>query len=191
MDIHHRRSVEQSPLRRTVRTNLQVGDILVSSTHAVVVVSGAKEPGGSGESSASAASEYSDVDELARAVIAGRYGNGDARRAALGARYDVVQKRVNELLSGTANAAGTSTGAARIIAGSYKVVAGSLNVRSAPSLSGEIVAGYSYGERINSIGADVVEADGYVWAHYTAWSGATRYVAVGTADGSEKYLVKC
>lgn len=171
--------------------NLQNGDILVSSTHAVVVVSGAKDPGGSGASGdAGAASVYADVDELARAVIAGRYGNGDARRAALGDRYDAVQKRVNELLNGTSNAAGTSTGVARIIAGEYKVVASSLKVRSAPNTSAEKVAKYAYGEHIYSIEADIVEADGYVWAHYTAWSGATRYVAMGTADGGEKYLVK-
>lgn len=163
----------------------QVGDILVSDTHVIVVVSGAS-PGSGGSVAAVAGS----IDEMARAVIAGRYGNGDARRAALGDKYETVQKRVNELLSGTANAVGTSTGAARIIAGTYKVVCDSLNVRSAPSLSGAVVAGYGRGERVYSIGADVVEADGYVWAHYTAYSGATRYVAIGTADGSEKYLVK-
>lgn len=125
------------------------------------------------------------IDEMARAVIAGRYGNGDARRAALGDKYEAVQKRVNELLSGTANAAGTSTGAARIIAGTYKVVCDSLNVRSAPSLSGSVVAGYGRSDRIYSVGADVADADGYAWAHYTAYSGATRYVAIGTASGSE------
>ncbi len=164
----------------------QVGDILVSDTHVIVVVSGTA-PSGSGSIAVVAGS----IDEMARAVIAGRYGNGNARRAALGDKYEAVQKRVNELLAGTTNAAGTSTGVARIIAGTYKVVCDSLNVRSAPSLNGSVVAGYGRGERIYSVGADVVEADSYAWAHYTAYSGATRYVAIGTADGSEKYLVKC
>lgn len=163
----------------------QVGDILVSDTHVIVVVSGAA-PSGSGSVVAVAGS----IDEMARAVIAGRYGNGDARRAALGDKYEAVQKRVNELLAGTANAAGTSTGNARIIAGTYKVVCDKLYVRSTPSRKLEPVASYGYGERIYSIAADVVEADGYTWAHYTAFSGATRYVAIGTTDGSEKYLVK-
>ena len=45
-----------------------------------------------------------DVDTLARAVIAGQYGNGPARRAALGARYDEVQARVNQILSGGGSA---------------------------------------------------------------------------------------
>lgn len=52
-------------------------------------------PGGAAEQTA--ASEPS-VGELARGVIAGRYGNGDDRRRALGTRYDEVQRRVNEML---------------------------------------------------------------------------------------------
>lgn len=82
--------------------NLQIGDILVASTYAVVAVSGAKEPSNAdGVGGAGAASSFTDVGELARAVITGRYGNGDARRIALGSKYDVVQKRVNEMLTGT------------------------------------------------------------------------------------------
>lgn len=163
----------------------RVGDILVSNTHAVVVVAGAAA-GGTGVAIAVSGS----IEELARAVIAGRYGVGDARRAALGDKYAAVQARVNELLSGTANAAGTSTSTARIIAGEYKVVCSKLYVRSTPSRKLQPVADYSNGQRIYSVAADVVEAEGYVWAHYTAYSGATRYVAIGTADGSEKFLVK-
>ena len=40
------------------------------------------------------------VDELAREVIAGKYGNGDARKSALGSRYSEVQAKVNEMLAG-------------------------------------------------------------------------------------------
>lgn len=40
------------------------------------------------------------VDELAKEVIAGKYGNGDARKSALGSRYGEVQARVNEILIG-------------------------------------------------------------------------------------------
>ena len=43
-------------------------------------------PGGSGSGAPSG-----DVSELAEKVIAGEFGNGDARRAALGSRYDEVQ----------------------------------------------------------------------------------------------------
>lgn len=40
------------------------------------------------------------VDELAKEVIAGKYGNGDARKNALGSRYSEVQAKVNEILAG-------------------------------------------------------------------------------------------
>lgn len=40
------------------------------------------------------------VAELARRVIAGEFGNGDARRAALGSRYSEVQTEVNRILAG-------------------------------------------------------------------------------------------
>ena len=40
------------------------------------------------------------VDELAKEVIAGKYGNGDTRKNALGSRYSEVQAKVNEMLAG-------------------------------------------------------------------------------------------
>ena len=44
-----------------------------------------------------------DIDALANAVIRGDYGVGEERRARLGANYDAVQARVNEILgAGTA-----------------------------------------------------------------------------------------
>ena len=41
-----------------------------------------------------------DIDKLANDVINGVFGNGDARKAALGDKYDAVQARVNEILNG-------------------------------------------------------------------------------------------
>ena len=49
------------------------------------------------------------VTELAQAVIRGDYGNGDARRAALGSRYDEVQAEVNRILDG-GSVSGSSSG---------------------------------------------------------------------------------
>lgn len=40
------------------------------------------------------------VDQLAKEVLAGVYGNGDERKQKLGDRYEEVQKRVNEILAG-------------------------------------------------------------------------------------------
>ena len=53
---------------------------------------------GGGSSSAPAQPAAPDIEALAQAVIRGDYGNGDDRRAALGASYDAVQARVNEIL---------------------------------------------------------------------------------------------
>lgn len=39
------------------------------------------------------------IEDLAQRVIAGEFGNGDERKAALGARYAEIQNRVNEILS--------------------------------------------------------------------------------------------
>ena len=64
-----------------------------------------------------------DVDELARRVIDSEFGNGDARLAALGSRYDEVQARVNEILDGGASGSGGGVDvddlARRVIAGEF------------------------------------------------------------------------
>ena len=65
--------------------------------------------GGSG-GGASQAPASDDVDDLARRVIAGEFGNGAARKAALGDRYAEVQARVNEML-GAGGSGGASGGA--------------------------------------------------------------------------------
>ena len=43
------------------------------------------------------------VEELAKEVIAGKYGNGEARKKVLGDRYAEVQARVNEILTPKVN----------------------------------------------------------------------------------------
>ena len=49
------------------------------------------------------------IDDLARRAIAGEFGNGADRKAALGADYDAVQARVNEMLgAGSAPSGGGS-----------------------------------------------------------------------------------
>ena len=53
------------------------------------------------EGSSSTETPSSDIDSLARDVIAGKFGNGQARKDALGSKYDAVQKRVNEILNGS------------------------------------------------------------------------------------------
>ena len=43
------------------------------------------------------------IEELAKEVIAGKYGNGEERKQKLGNLYNEVQKRVNEILIGNTN----------------------------------------------------------------------------------------
>lgn len=67
--------------------------------------------GGGSVSGSSSGGSGVDIEALAQAVIRGDYGNGDARRAALGANYDAVQARVNEILGGGGSSSGGSGGA--------------------------------------------------------------------------------
>ena len=77
--------------------------------------------GGSGGPAAQAPAS-DDVDDLARRVIAGEFGNGTARKAALGSHYAEVQARVNEMLG--AGGSGGSSGGADIDALAHAVIRG-------------------------------------------------------------------
>ena len=66
--------------------------------------------GSSSAGSQQASAPASDVDELARRAIAGEFGNGGARKAALGSRYAEVQARVNEMLGAGGSSGGASGG---------------------------------------------------------------------------------
>lgn len=77
--------------------------------------------GASAGSGPSGSSGGEDIEALAQAVIRGEYGNGDARRAALGASYDAVQARVNEILLG---GSGGSSGGADVEALARAVIRG-------------------------------------------------------------------
>jgi hypothetical protein len=60
-----------------------------------------------------------DIDTLAKNVIAGKYGNGAARKEALGANYAAVQARVNEMLSGKPQTKSVDQLAKEVIAGKW------------------------------------------------------------------------
>ena len=83
--------------------------------------------GGGASGGTTAAAPEGTVAELARRVIAGEFGNGDARRAALGSRYDEVQAEVNRILAGGSGGGAAQAPAAddvddlarRVIAGEF------------------------------------------------------------------------
>lgn len=78
---------------------------------------------GGGGSSASVSVSGS-VSDLADAVLRGDFGNGDQRRAALGARYDEVQAEVNRRLDGGGSAPSPAAPAPSGGGVSYTVVSG-------------------------------------------------------------------
>ena len=67
--------------------------------------------GGAASGGTTEAAPSGTVEELARRVIAGEFGNGAARKAALGDRYAEVQARVNEMLGAGGSSGGSSSGA--------------------------------------------------------------------------------
>lgn len=75
-----------------------------------------------------------------------------------------------------------------IAARTYRVNVSALNVRSAPSIHGAVVAQYRKGQTVNLMSGGII-ADGYIWAHYVGGSGKTRYVALKAVNGTTLYLV--
>ena len=59
------------------------------------------------------------IDELAKAVIRGDYGNGEERKQKLGSLYDQVQARVNEMLGNSSNSTNIDELAKAVIRGEY------------------------------------------------------------------------
>ena len=59
------------------------------------------------------------IDELAKAVIRGDYGNGKERKQKLGSLYNQVQARVNEMIGNSSNSANIDELAKAVIRGDY------------------------------------------------------------------------
>lgn len=120
------------------------------------------------------------IDDLARGYLA---AFGIEAKAAQGAPAPVPAPSIDVDDRG---------GAGEFEAGAYRCTVNGLNVRSKPSLSGEVVAHYDKGQVVN-LDAWYTIADGWVWGRYTAYSGNVRYVAVGKPTGGydpSDYLVK-
>lgn len=54
-------------------------------------------------------SENSDIEEMAKKVIRGEFGNGEKRKKLLGDKYAEIQKRVNELMKSEKKSSETFT----------------------------------------------------------------------------------
>lgn len=89
-----------------------------------------------------------DVEDLALRAIAGEFGNGDARRAALGDMYSAVQARINEMYGGVTASIDYS-----IDAIAYRVIAGEFG-NGADRINALAAAGYdnvAVQQRVNEI----------------------------------------
>lgn len=168
---------------QTVEFNTGNGEVKRRTRDYGTVIGVVRPSYGSAES---APSPGADIDQLARDVINGRYGNGDARKAALGDKYDTVQARVNQMLTGESSPAPAPAAPnVSVSAGTYRVIVSSLNVRTAPTTASTAVAAYGYGGEVVLDGW-AMESDGYVWGRYIgASSGQYRYIAVRTASGED------
>ena len=87
-------------------------------------------------------SKYTDA-QLADKVIAGEFGNGDARKAALGARYNAVQAIVNQKLNGSYSAPAPAKKSIEEIA--KEVIAGKWG-NGTDRMHNLEAAGYNYNE---------------------------------------------
>ena len=89
-----------------------------------------------------------DVEDLALRAIAGEFGNGDARRAALGDMYSAVQARINEMYGGV-----TATTDYSIDVIAYRVIAGEFG-NGVDRINALAAAGYdnvAVQQRVNEI----------------------------------------
>lgn len=97
-------------------------------------------------------------EQLAAEVLAGKYGDGDARRAALGARYDTVQAIVNAKLSDPLAGKSDDELAREVIAGRF----GDGNARK-----------QALGNRYDAVQAIVNQLTGATARTYTVQAGDT------------------
>ena len=103
-----------------------------------------------------------------------------------------VSGNAGSSVGGSASGSSTSGHSGTGFGGTYTVMASELNIRSAPNTSASVVGSYTRGGKV--VLDDWYKiTDGYVWGKYTAYSGKTRYVAVGKPTGGydpSDYLVK-
>lgn len=123
--------------------------------------------------------DTADWNALADKAIRGDYGNGDARKAALGDKYAKVQEIINRRLGGTAPAATTPA-----------PVASTVSVRVRP---GDTMSGIAKRTGLWPVTAWWVPSGNINLIHpsnIVTYRGATTAASGSTATGSRVYVVK-
>lgn len=127
-------------------------------------------------------SDHTDPNGYFRAYGKTWYEFKQAVAAYLGSGY-VAPIAPTDGNGGTVASSTTTAKTDTSFGGTYRCNTGRLNVRTSPSLSGTVVAGYSYGQTVTLDNWYCI-SNGYVWGRYTSYSGHTRWIAVGTASGA-------
>ena len=97
------------------------------------------------------------TEELAKEVIEGKYGNDEARKKALGDRYDEVQALVNQMLAKPVVKYGYEIGK------TYKVIATKgLNIRTGAGMGFTRIGKYNYGDKVTIEDAKKVGTETWV-----------------------------
>nr|DAL46884.1 MAG TPA_asm: Endolysin [Caudoviricetes sp.] len=136
-------------------------------------------------------SDHTDPNGYFRAYGKTWYEFKQAVAAYLGSGY-VAPIAPTDGNGGTVASSTTTAKTGSGFGGTYRCNASRLNVRTAPSMSGAVVAGYGYGQTV-TLDDWYCVSNGYVWGRYTSYSGYTRYVAVGKPTGGydpNDYLVR-
>lgn len=136
-------------------------------------------------------SDHTDPNGYFRAYGKTWYEFKQAVAAYLGSGY-VAPIAPTDGNGGTVASSTTTAKTGSGFGGTYRCNASRLNVRTAPSMSGAVVAGYGYGQTV-TLDDWYCVSNGYVWGRYTSYSGHTRYVAVGRPTGGyspDDYLVR-
>ena len=141
------------------------------------------------------------VDELAKEVLQGKWGNGDARKKALtdaGYDYSAVQSRVNQLVKGNTQkeevkptqtvkevtATAYATGFNASLAGAYRVTT-ALNMRNGGSLQYKVLKVLPENAVVRCYGY-FTDSNGTRWLYVQTTLGGVKY----TGFCSSKYLKK-
>lgn len=136
------------------------------------------------------------VDEVAREVIAGEWGNGDEREerlTAAGYNYDEVQNRVNEILEGDTKpepkpqkpneikASEPAMSYNAELAGTYTVnSATGLNVRNGAGTNFSVLVAIPNGKKVENYGY-YTDNNGTRWLYIAFEIGSTKYIGFASA----------
>lgn len=108
-------------------------------------------------------------------------------------QFDRLAKEVNSILDGYTPEPSPHPNPPLVFGGKYLIKVDGLNVRTKPSLDGDIVARYNCGDTVY-LDDWYTSSNGYIWGRYIGFqSGKYRYIAIGRDTGkieNDDYAVR-